>query len=954
MITKKVFIITSGIFIGSILPAFFSGLNAQVKPAKLDSITVKNNADIIPGRTFNTTSVSNTAAISTVTSCSLTNINQSLTNQLYGLLSGATVIQGSGEPSFDAAKINIRGIGTYANLGGAYNQAAIFVDGFQVEAGYLNYLPSSQIESISVLKDAASLVTFGQNGANGVIWVVTKQPVVGKQRVEFNAQYGFASAQNINKPLNSYQYANLYNQAASNDNGNVWKPTYTPAQLQAYQDGTGTNVDWYDQALRSSTPYSSGNLLFSGGDKNVRYNVLFDYLNQNGLYKVNNADATSNELFNKYNVAGNLAFNWDIFEAKVGITARLEDRQSPNYTSNYQTTPIWNDLASYPNNIYPVYDDALNTHYSGTPTYKNNPVGTQNGLGWQSNQTRYIMANFSLKEKLDFITKGLYLNEAASFYTTSLRYYNKTATYARYIGGVPTTTDVYSSTVASGLGAVSQADWKQGIITLGYENQFGKSHLNAALNYNVSEYRGENVLNYADHNENYTGRFNYAYDNRYVAEVGFSYYGNDAYSPQSRWGFYPAVSGAWIASNESFLKNNPVVNFLKVRASYGQTANDNAGSNIANNGRYLYTQYYVGGGTYYTGNSTPAGQGGLTQSYLANPNLGPEVSLKTNVGLEMTLFKKLDLSMDYYVDKRSGIVTVNNSIPSDFGNNTMYSNIGKMTSSGVEATATLSDKIGDFSYKIMGMASYNQNTIDYQAEIAPAYAYNATTGRAYGTPIGLIAAGFYQTTDFNTDGTLKSGIPVPTYGPVQAGDIKYQDLNNDNRIDQTDITAIGKPSFPELYYSFGVNLAYKGFDIKVLFQGTEGSSVSYMPQPFINNSTAYAIALGAWAYYPDQNIDTRNTATFPRLTLKGNANNYRSSTFWMHSGDYLKLRNVELGYTLPEKVMKSLKFSKLRLFVNATNPLTWSSLLTNYHIDPETMSGYPGMKSVNVGLTANF
>ena len=157
-----------------------------------------------------------------------------------------------------------------------------------------------------------------------------------------------------------------------------------------------------------------------------------------------------------------------------------------------------------------------------------------------------------------------------------------------------------------------------------------------------------------------------------------------------------------------------------------------------------------------------------------------------------------------------------------------------------------------------------------------------------------------------------------------------------------------------MYYSFGVNLAYKGFDIKVLFQGTEGSSVSYMPQPFINNSTAYAIALGAWAYYPDQNIDTRNTATFPRLTLKGNANNYRSSTFWMHSGDYLKLRNVELGYTLPEKVMKSLKFSKLRLFVNATNPLTWSSLLTNYHIDPETMSGYPGMKSVNVGLTANF
>ena len=333
MITKKIFIISSGIFIGTIFPAFFSGLMAQIKPDKLDSnvVRISKPVDVIPGRTFNTTSVNNTGAVSTVTSSGLSSaLNQTVTNKLYGLFSGAPVVEGSGEPGFDNAKINIRGIGTYANIGGGYNNTVIFVDGFQVDANYLNFLPSSQIESISVLKDAASLATFGQNGANGVIWVVTKQLAVGKPKIDFNVQYGFGSPENLNKPLNSYQYANLYNQAASNDKGNVWTPFYSNSQIQAYQNGTGTNVDWYNQALKKSAPYSNGNLFFSGGDKSVKYNILFDYLNQNGLYNVGNTDATSNEKFNKYNLAGNLSFTSDVFEAKIGITGRLEDRQAPN------------------------------------------------------------------------------------------------------------------------------------------------------------------------------------------------------------------------------------------------------------------------------------------------------------------------------------------------------------------------------------------------------------------------------------------------------------------------------------------------------------------------------------------------------------------------------------------------------------------------------------------------
>jgi len=964
MIKRNIFIITSCIFIGLIFPAFFSCLMAQ----QTDFITKSDSSDVsllkqgitIPGSLFNTSQVNNTGAVSTVSSQDLYNTNTpGITNTLYGTLSGLTVNQGTGEPGSDQANLGIRGIGTYGNVGnGGYNTSLIYVDGFQVDPNYFYNMPQSEIESISVLKDAASLVTFGMNGANGVIWVITKKGVVGKPQMSFNFMSGIGSPENINKPLNSYGYATLYNQAISNDHGNVWSPYYSPTQLQAYQNGTGTNVDWYKQVLGNSSPYSKGNLKFTGGDVNTQYNILFDYFNQQGLYNVGNSASTSNEQLNKYSLGGNIAFKWNIFEAKIDINTRLEDRQTPNYTSNFSTTPIWNNLASYPNNIYPVYDDVLHQNYSGTTTYPNNPVGSLNGLGWQSNETRYLVSNFSLKENLDAVTKGLYLNESFSYFSNSLSTYNKTATYARYINGQTTTTDKTTPIVASSLAANSQEDWKQSNLTLGYDNQFGKNHLTSVVNYYASDFRGE-YSNYIDQtSENISGRFNYTYDNRYVGEIGFSYFGYDAYAPGNQWDLYPAISGAWIVSNESFLKNNPVVSLLKLRASYGKTGENLTGLGIYNNGRYLYQQYYGGGGSFYTGNSTPVSNSTLNPLYLANTKIGPETSVKYNVGLDLTLLKKIDVSMDAFMDKRSGIVTLDNAIPADYGNNILYSNIGRMTNKGFEVTASYSDKVGEVSYKVTGMASYNQNIIDYMAETPTAFPYNAQTGQAYGTPIGLVATGFYQTTDFNPNGKLKSGIAVPAFGPVQPGDIRYKDLNGDGKIDQTDVTALGKPLFPELTYSFGGKVAYKGFDLNVLFQGSGDATVNLLSSnqtiPFVNNGTAYANALGAWAYYPEQGIDTRATATFPRLTTLGNANNYQTNSFWIKNNDFIRLRNVELGYSIPAELIKKVNFSKLRLFVSATNPITWSSLLKNYNIDPESYNGYPALKCINLGITANF
>ncbi len=963
-------------FIGTMLTVVAGQVMAQANstkaPTDSSATQVAKPLDVIPGSLFNYNKINSTGAVSTVSGETLYGTpTPNITNTLYGRMAGLTVTQSSGEPGHDNANMGIRGVGTYSNGGignyssgaNGYNNLKIFVDGFEVNEDYFSYMAAAEIESISVLKDAASLATFGMRGANGIIWVVTKRGKVGKPTIQFQVRTGFDSPTNINKPLNSYNYATLYNEAISNDNGDVWSPKYSASQLQAYQNGTGT--DWYKQVLKSHTPYTDGDLTFNGGDSTARYNVIFNYANQQGLFNVANTDNTSNESFDRYNLRTNLNFNmFKIFEARVDLGGRLEDRQSPNYSSSQ----LFSDLATYPSNIYPVMDGS---QYSGTALYPNNPHGSTTGLGWQSSHTKILNGNFGLKEKLDFITQGLYLDEAVSFNSNSISSYNKTATYARYFNGATTTTDKTTPIVASALNAVQQETWKQSTITLGYDRQFGDSHITSAVNYDQSNYLGEGLYGYEYHYQNVSGKANYTYKNRYVAEFGFSYFGTDAYAPGNQWDFYPAVSAAWIVSNEDFLKSSNFVNFFKIRASVGKTGSSDSQSttnlsSYSTNGRYLYQQYYTSSGLFYTGNGTPSQAGTLNPLFIANPGIFAEQSIKYNVGADLTLFKNLSVTLDAFMDKRSNIITLDNSIPADFGNNLVFNNVGRMTDKGFEASATYSNRTGDIGYSITGMASYNKNKIDYEAEVPPAYSYNAQTGRPYGTPIGLVATGYYQLSDFNADGSLKSGEAVPQFGKVQPGDIKYKDLNGDGKIDQTDVTAIGDSPFPTLTYSFGGNISYKGFDLGVFLQGTSGSSVDILytgpgsttlnPQTvaFVNNGNAYSIAQGAWAYYPDQGIDTRATATYPRLTTTGNTNNYQPSTFWIKSDDYLRIRNAELGYTFSSILMRKLKLSKLRVYVNAVNPVTWSSLLKNYHLDPESYTGYPALKSFNLGVSATF
>ncbi|QEC43111.1 SusC/RagA family TonB-linked outer membrane protein [Pseudobacter ginsenosidimutans] len=890
-----------------------------------------------------------------------------LTNTLYGRLNGLMVTQNNGQPGYDQASLFMRGRGTYDQPG-----IVCFVDGFQVDISfYFQYLAAGEIESITLLKDPVSLATFGMKGANGILWVTTKRAGSGKFKVDAQLITGIQQATNIRKPYDAYNYARLYNQAISNDNyalnGNkyIWSPAYSDAQLQDYKDGKATNVDWFSEALKKSAAFTDANVNIQGGiSETARYNLFVDYMSQTGLYNApKDGELGSNTGLRRFTLRSNIDLRFfKIFEGRVDLGGRIENYQYPFSNNTYDNAQAyWRQLSTYPNNIYPVKDPATG-NWSGNTLYPNNPVAQLNATGIYTSHDRTLQGNFSLKEDLGFITPGFYLSQSVSFNTWSRVIQNKTATYARFYEGQQATAD-RTTQINFGVNTpYGQLTWRQSNLMAGYDRTFNDHAITAAVNYYASDMipdANQDPSRISYHFQNIGGRANYTYKGKYIGEIGWGYSGSDNYAGGNRWKFYPAVSLGWIVSDESFLQDNSWISHLKLRAAAGKSGNDQT-----NQGRYLYQQYYRYVPGSITGNNSLNYNNGLSLGRLASPDITAEESLKYEAGFDLALLKKLNINATWFLDKRSGIISRNNLIPGYLGytgsDMLPLQNIGKVTNRGIEMAISYADKVGDLQYALDLMGAYASNKIDYQAEIPNKNNFSNTTGRPVGSPMGLVAAGFYQLEDFNADGTLKAGVPVPGFGPVQPGDLKYQDLDKNGVIDNTDITRIGNPGYPSFYYSFNLAFTYKNFDLSALFQGASGLSVNLLGSaynqvvPFAGNTTIYPIAGNAWAYYPDQQIDTRNTANFPRLTTMSNTNNYTNSTFWMKDASFLKLRSLQLGYNLPASLIKNLHLTKLRVFATAVNPVIWSSFYKEYKLDPEAPAGYPGIKSFNAGVSLSF
>lgn len=910
----------------------------------------------------------NTAAESSATGEDIySSPTPNFTDALTGKIPGLTVITRDATPGAGSARMLIRGLGSYAE-GTENNTLKIFVDGFEVKSDFINYLNPEEIESVSVLKDAAALAIYGMNGANGIILITTKRgEVTSKPVVSFQTRFGLQAPVNVAKPLGSYDFAQLYNQAYSNDNGREWDQYYDFEALNAYKDGTGVDVNWYDEVMKDNGTYSDAVLSFRGGSSLAKYNVVLDYANQQGFLNVKNTAQTHNASYGQYGLRTNLDIRLNkVLTVGVDVGGRLEDRTRPGY----DLYSLMDDIMKYPSNIYPVRDPFATDpicNFSGTSIYPNNPVASLSGVGWTTSRTKLLLANFKFKEELDFILKGLYLQEGFSFYSKTVGNTAKTNNYARYFDGVAQTSDMSSYLRSEGYWSSGKERWMQGNVTLGWADRFDAHAFDSALSAHISDFNGagSEFYNWKYHYVNFSGRANYGYDDRYIAGLAFSYFGSDAYAKGNRFVFYPTVSLAWVASNETFLKDSRTVDYLKFRASAGYTGSSEAYVGIdgfLTDGRYLYQQYYGWTGSYVKGPGPGFGGGesGIRPLFQANPDVTAEKSLKANFGADVKLFEKLSLTADYFFDYRSGILTLDQTLMDYKGVDAYYSNLGKMINQGVDANFNFTDKAGDFTYSVFGNVVFAKNKVLEMGEVATKFDYNRQTGHPYGTRMGLECLGFYDVSDFDLDGEMKMGLPVPLFGSVQPGDLKYKDQDGDGYIDDTDVTAIGAPSYPTTTFSLGAAVEFKGFDFSVLLTGNAGSAVNLLDyaawRTFENYGNAFEWAKGAWAVYPEAGLDTRDTATYPRLSLQSNDHNYRTSSFWIRNNNFLRLRNVEIGYEFASlRALKDAGISKCRLYVNAYNLLTLSSLLSECRMDPDTVNyGYPNFKSANMGVQITF
>ena len=891
-----------------------------------------------------------TGAITSTTGTELQKtFSSNLANTFFGRISGLTAIQSGNEPGNDSPSLFIRGLNTY----GSGRSILVIVDGVE---SYFEQLVPEEIESVSILKDASALTLYGSRGANGVLLVTTKKGKEGPMVVSFSTQQGFSQAQRLPDFLGSNDYARLYNEALVN---NSLTPRYTDLDLEAYRTGNDPifhpDVNWYNEILRKSSPTSNYNLNFSGGNSGVRYFVLLNVLTNNGLYK-KTGDLSVNSIDQKYsrfnfrtNVDINLSKN---LSATLILGGSIENRSNP---ASRTTSGLFDLMASVPPNSFPVYNP--NNTFGGSSTYSN-PLGDVLNNGFYANTNTAIQTSLKLTEKLDIITQGLSVSGLVSFNSFYSGNSDKTRTYPRYslsknaTGNTVYTTIGQLTSLTSGENMISQ--WRNTVyqVHLNYERTFEIHKLNAMLLFDNESYSLANQsasltgagLGGAFLPYRYTGlssRFIYANREKYIAELSFAYNGSENFAKDNRWGFFPSVSLGWIASKEDFLKESKVFNYMKFRLSYGLTGNDQIASG---NSRFFYNPQpytYISNYTFGTSNS---GQSSLAQSQITNPDITWEKEKKLNFGFETTIFQQFDVAIDLFKNDRYDILaTPAQTVPQYLGFILPNYNKGKANNQGFEAKVRYtSNETKDLQFFAEANVWYAKNKIVYKAEPVLAYDYLYGTGKQIDQPFYLEAIGFFK------DQADIDASPKHTFAVSHPGDLKYKNQNDDNVIDQKDYVAVGNTSRPEITLGFETGLKYKGFDLNAFFQAVTNRSV-YLSgkyyQAFQNNGKISSVALGRWT------PATATTATYPRLSTTGEQNNFQPSSFWVRDGSFIKLRSLELGFSLPNKTVKKIHLSNARLFINGTNLF---SLDYMDFTDPETLTGYPAVRTYSIGTRIQF
>ncbi len=887
---------------------------------------------LVNGLYYTTTNKELTASVSSISGAELEkNSVFAFSNTLYGRLAGLNVKQSNGDPGDDYASLLIRGKHTFTGS----NTPLVLVDGFERD---FNTLSTDEVESVSVLKDAASTALYGMDGANGILMVTTKRGIAGKASVELKVETGQMAPTRIPEFYGSYDYARYYQMAQLNDGVLPTDPKflYSDAKLQGYKDNPHSkaypNVNWMNETIRDYAPSAKYILNFRGGNNIAKYFVNVGYESAEGIFKNTDHQAagddsksySTNRDLSRINFRSNIDINiTKRFTVQVDLSGRMVDINAPTKSS----TDIFNNLYVFHPNVSEV-----NTEpgvYGGTNSYRNNPVAYINELGYKTIHKRFFQSNVVGKYDLSDLIQGLEVGMRATFDN----FYTITDGFTKSYAVVDTLGTIYGTNTA--LTNLSSSSYNESELRSNnleffadYSKVVGLNKIGAMVMYHQDNYITSNA--FPDRRQTFSGKLSYSNSDKYFVNFAAQYGATENFMKGKRYGFFPAVSGAWILSGEQFMKDVKAINYLKLRASTGLVGNQNIGGT-----RFGYLTLYNTNGT---------------EKPIGNADLTWEKAYKTDIAVDVTMLNNINVGLCYFNEFRYDILNdASTFIPSFVGNTLSSTNYGQVNSKGLEATIATQQQYNDWGYYAAANFTWLTNKVVRMKEATRAWDYLYAQGHPVGQRFGLEAMGLFQTQDeINT-------APVQTFGKVIQGSIRYKDQNDDKVINSDDYVAIGKDAtVPDLNMGFNIGANYKGIYVDANFQAAVGRDVNLRDD---TEGALYTVS----ALYNDKNVSTfitnpwtpatAATANYPSLSIENAANNFQTSTYWLRNGNFLRLRTLEIGYKLPSKLISGLKLSSVNVYLRGMNVFTLDNIK---YFDPEVMEGYPVMKSYNVGLSVKL
>lgn len=922
--------------------------SAQVK---IDSIAPHRYAaqSIDVGANANFSREQSTSAVSVITSESTNKRSaKNIGNSILGQGSGLISLQNSGNYAGINPTFYIRGM---QSLDG--NTPLFVVDGIERD---IQYISAEEVESVSVLKDAAATALYGYKGANGVVLITTKRGKFNSKEIKVNLDHAINFMAHKPKFVDAQTYAKAMNEAYANDG--FENPRYTQEEVDAFGSGKYPylypNVNWVDETFRNHSVTNMLNASFTGGGEKFKYYALLDLQYDNGFVK--NPDTHEGYSTNNKYVKGNLRMNMDMILSKnttmkVNLLGVLAESNAPGNSAK-----LWDMVYSLPSAAFAVKGEdgkwGGNSTWAGTV----NPVAQSQDAGYSRNHNRGIYTDLTIRQELPAVLKGLAVQGRIAYDHFSNIYENYSKTYvygsptvADWLNGEPQLGKAFTGGSESDLGAsISTNSFSRRFhidASADYQNTFGAHSIYSQLKYDY-EFSDEFAINSTLYRQNISWYTHYGLLDRYFLDLALVESGSNRLAPGSKWALSPTVSAAWVLSKENFMKNLNWVDFLKLRASYGIIQTD-----ILPESGWMYymQQYQTTGGTYPFNSGFQSDFGRTYLDAIATSGLTREKAAKFNAGVDATLFGGLDFSFDGFYQRRSNIwVSTAGKYSSELGVDAPYEGDGIVDSWGWEASLDYNKQIGDVKFNIGANIDYYRSQIKEQDEAPKLYPNLVSTGHRVSQLFGYKAIGF-----FKDQADIDASKPQLLGSTPRPGDIKYEDVNGDGQIDTNDKTAIGYSTVaPEIYYNIHLGVEWKGLGFDAMFQGTGRYSgvlsTKSMYKPLVGNTT-----ISQYYYDNRWTPETASTAKFPALSSTSNANNYNTNTLWMFDRSFFKLRNIEVYYNFPKAMLAKTKLlNAAKLYVRGVDLFSFDHLDES---DPEVFGATnPLNRSIVAGLSVTF